>query len=69
MLEKDISFGDEKMLDRLEKSFKETNLRVNQTNLFLSEKFDDVAKIHQQIESRMNILAPMAEVNNVRTTY
>lgn len=57
------------MLDRLEKSFKETNLRVNQTNLFVSEKFEDVSKIHTQFENRMNILAPMAEVNNVRSTY
>jgi len=49
-LSKDIKFADSKQIERLEKTFKETNVRLNQTNIFVTEKMDDIKKSMQQID-------------------
>ncbi len=59
---KQISFSDEKQIERLEKSFKELGQRVVTTNIFITEKFDDVRKMLRQYDEKMQGVATMDKV-------
>ncbi len=68
-LAKEINYNSDKAVERLEKCFKEFNQRINTTNIFVTEKFDDVRKILQQYDSKLLNVAPLDKIQSVQSVY
>lgn len=68
-INRQITFQEEKGVERLEKAFKELGSRVAQTNQFFSDKLDDVRKVMSGYDAKIANLASTEKLNLVQTGY
>jgi SMC interacting uncharacterized protein involved in chromosome segregation len=66
-LVKQLTQGEEKNLERLEKTFKELGGRVVQTNQFFNEKIDDVRKVIGSYDSKITNMATMDKLMAIQS--
>ncbi len=66
---KQMQFIDDKGVERLEKSFKELNARVGQTNQFFTDKIDDIRKVMAGYDTRLTNVASNAAIEKIASGY
>lgn len=64
-----LNHFNDKGIERLEKSFKELNVKIGQTNQFFNDKLDDVRKIMASYDSRLSNVATNSAVEKVQQGY
>jgi len=64
-----MNHNNDKGIERLEKTFKEVNARVTQTNQFFNDKLDDVRKIMASYDARLSNVATNTAVEKVQQGY